>query len=254
MNESKEQLINPELKINQDLIAILGNLERILIKKGKIFPLESKDNKIFLKSGDKELAQITNNNFLVVGKNLTDKLRVGDKEISNSELSLEKINNFFESISDHITRLNHLGINYFCEDMETETQKIKELANSKGFKLYSESYAPKNQRWLFVGDVSNWKNPLFEIVLNEGKPGESDEWKPHFQIDIDTNLPIEEIKKKIDQSLGEKFIKWQLDIPNFGTVLGMGIIGKENETKIALGIGTNKRNTQIHRTEELKEI
>lgn len=33
MNESKEQLISPEFKLNQDLISILGNLEKILNKK-----------------------------------------------------------------------------------------------------------------------------------------------------------------------------------------------------------------------------
>ncbi len=78
-------------------------------------------------------------------------------------------------------------------------------------------------------------------------------WAPHFQIDLDTSLSFNELEKITDDSLGSRFFKWKLNIPNYGIVLGMGILGKIGNTKICLGLGTDIRDTKYQR-EMLKEV
>ena len=43
---------------------------------------------------------------------------------------------------------------------------------------------------------------------------------------------------------GSDFIQWKLDIPNYGVVLEMGMLGSVRGTKIYLGVSTNLRNTK----------
>lgn len=161
---------------------------------------------------------------------------------------------FLESISKSIIRLNHLGISYYCEDIEKEIALLKKITTANNASLYEEYSGFSSQKWLFTGDISNWQNSLFEIVLNKGKHTNKDYWRPHFQIDLDTSLTIEEIKKMTDEYLGKNFIRWQLDIPNYGTVLAMGVLGEVHGTKIALGLGTSLRDTEYHRKNLLKPI
>lgn len=169
-------------------------------------------------------------------------------EKTGNEINMKGNFSFFlESISKSIIRLNHLGISYFCEDIEKEIALLKKVTASNDLPLYEEKSGFSSQKWLFTGDFSNWQNSLFEIVLNKGNHIKRDYWRPHFQIDIDTSLSIDEIKKMTDKYLEKDFIRWQLDIPDYGTVLAMGVLGEVNGTKIALGIGTSLRDTEYHR-------
>jgi len=53
------------------------------------------------------------------------------------------------------------------------------------------------------------------------------DWLPAFQVDIDTSLTMNELEDLTDQHFLEKdFGKWKLDIPDYGVVLAMAILGE----------------------------
>ena len=58
---------------------------------------------------------------------------------------------------------------------------------------------------VFIGNLESWENPLFEIVLTESKTPLCTEWIPHFQIDLDTRLNIEELEFLTKESLERRF-------------------------------------------------
>ena len=91
-------------------------------------------------------------------------------------------------------------------------------------------------------------------MLTEGEDSLSTDWIPHFQIDIDTNQSIEELKKATAKYLNPNFFGWELDIPNHGVVLAMGQLGNIYGSKIYLGVGTNLRETENHRKNILVEV
>lgn len=122
------------------------------------------------------------------------------------------------------------------------------------FKLLEEKSTVKNQRWFFLGNLNSWEYPLLEIVLTESKEELTNDWVPHFQIDIDTNHSFDKLSSLTTKYLSTDFISWELDIPNYGIVLTMGSLGSINGTKIYLGLGTNLRDTKMHRNELLTEV
>ena len=87
----------------------------------------------------------------------------------------------------------------------------------------------------------------FEIVLNQSETEYVDEWIPHFHIDIDTTLDYSEIKSITNSVFWEGFINWNIDVPHYGVVLGMGSLGSVNGTKIYLGLGTKLRDTDVYK-------
>lgn len=250
MSEPNEQIKSPERTLNIALITTLKGLDNVVAKRGKS-PFEFRNGVAILKSGDKQLATITSTDILVGGLSLGDRLPLDG---STGDFNPERFESFMQTVQDKLIRLNHLGVSYLCSDLETETQILKTGLSRSGIKLYQEPSPDHSQRWLFAGDRTNWQSPLFELVLNQGDPEQTDFWAPHFQIDLDTALPIEELKQITDQALGQDFLKWQLDIPDYGTVLAMGVLGSIGKTKIALGLGTNLRGTEFHRKNELQEL
>lgn len=97
-------------------------------------------------------------------------------------------------------------------------------------------------------------DPLFEIVLEEDPDKKADSHRPHFQIDLDTDLTIEELEALTEKHFGKDFFSWKYHIPNYGVVMGMGKLGEVSGAKIFLGLGTKLRLTQFHREEILKEV
>lgn len=247
--ENYETKENVEHQFNKVVLSLLGNLDSAL-KEHQKSPLVVHGEEVFLTSESRKLVTVTSSDIAALGRSFQDVL--GGRG-SEEPFRSEKFKLFLDALAENLVGLNHLGISYFVEDIDRETEAIRRLAQAGGVGLYSENASPEGEKWLFVGNTANLMEPLFEFVLNKGKRAK-DLWRPHFQIDIDTKLSRDAIKRITDKYLGEDFIKWELDIPNHGIVLVMGIIGDIGGTKIALGIGTDKRDTKRHREFELKKI
>lgn len=239
------------MKINQTIIKFIS----ILTNGGK------KADRFLSLSGQSAILQINNDRFVEVNEEsilLLEKEDVSQRifPVSNEEVSsivdFSKLEKFCSEID--IVRLNHLGINYTVADINKELKHFKKLLSGTNFKLYEETSDNSTQRWFFIGNLENWEYPLFELVLNERKEPLLNEWIPHFQIDIDTNQSIDELKELTTNYVRPDFFGWELNIPNYGVVLAMGQLGKIDGTKIYLGMGTNLRDTKMHRNELLVEV
>ena len=228
---------------NEFLLESLKELSGVLQNS----PLRIEEDSVSLLSGDLKIATITSTDILV-GETSYQKV------MNKTGKSTEAQHGFFREIGNRIIRLNHLGISYFTEDMDEDIEKLKYTARQLNAHAYEEISNDPSWRWFFVGNKDNWQNALFEIVLNKGKQPPDDFWRPHFQIDIDTSMTIDEIKEITDKYFGKGFIKWQLDFPDYGTVLAMGRLGQINGSKIVLGIGTTLRGTEYHRKNQLKPL
>jgi len=124
------------------------------------------------------------------------------------------------------------------------------LASKSDYYAYSEQSNNPDQRWIFIGNAQNWEKPMCELVLN--RRSSKDFWRPHFQIDVDTTLQRSEVLDIAKKYLGMDFIRWELNIPNYGVVLMMGVLENIGGSKIVLGIGTKLRNTEHLRKGELR--
>lgn len=208
-----------------------------------------------LRLGDTSLVEITSSDIFVLGdSSFGANIIPSEFRQTGRGIDPKKFSDFIRKLSPSLVRLNHFGISYKVRDINTEIEKIKKLVtNHSGIHLYEEASQTIGQRWLFLGNRKSWEDPMLEIVLSQSTRTH-DLWNPHFQIDLDTNLPIKDLDGLINKTLGREFISWELDIPNIGVVLAMGILGDVNGTKIALSLGTSQRNTQYLRTKILKEI
>lgn len=200
------------------------------------------DKSIVLKVRNRNLLKITSSSLILAGKiNLTDKVAIQNKKIKNNTSKIKAFYTFYHEISGSIKRINHFGIGYHCDDSHKEIEKYKKALKKSSFNLYEEDSLDENVRWLFVGDATKKKSPLFEITLSSYPSDPENNWLPHFQLDFDTNLTFKQLKKVATRHLGRDFFLWQLDIPNYGVALVMGLLGNIQATKIWVGFGTNLR-------------
>lgn len=202
-----------------------------------------------LLSGGLLLTKVGSKKIILCGKDITEELlaKKDGLNIKTDGLGFEK---FMGKTSRSVTRLNHIGISYWCRNIEIEVDFYKELMKNTSFHLYEEKSDDINTRWLFIGDKDDWQSPLFEIVLTTKYVAEN-QWRPHFQIDIDTSLEQGELEENLSKCFGKDFIQWKLDIPNYGVVLEMGMLGSVSGSKIYLGVGTKIRDTKYHREKGL---
>jgi len=206
-----------------------------------------------LQNDNHPLVEINKESILLLGKyDISKKILTTQKEELATRINIEQFKKFSSNID--IVRLNHLGISYSCPNIEKEVDCLRKITSLSDLRLLEEESTVKNQRWFFIGNLNRWENPLFEIVLTESKEALTNDWIPHFQIDIDTNHSFDELSSLTTKYLSTDFISWKLDIPNYGVVLAMGSLGSINGTKIYLGLGTNLRDTKMHRHEILREI
>ena len=203
---------------------------------------------------DEVLVEISNNSIVLAGVDVIAKILPTCKSNISDSIDTEKIENFFTDIKDFLVRLNHLGVSYSCVNIEAEISEIKRRLNKSNFHLYEEPADSPNQRWFFVGDLKNWENPCFELVLTESKKPLFTKWIPHFHIDLDTSLGINELDSLTRKHFKKDFLEWKLDIPNYGVVLAMGKLSNVNGAKVYLGLGTDIRNTKYLREEILKLV
>jgi hypothetical protein len=201
-----------------------------------------------LKLDSNSFIEINESSISINNQNIEEKILCPDKPVLDI-VDINNVINFISDIANDITGLNHLGISYSCENIEKELIFYKKLISGTSLKLFEEKSDSKFNRWFFIGNFGNDNNPLFEIVLTESPTSVYNDWIPHFQIDFNTALDYKTIVNKTEFLLAQGFIKWKLDIPNYGIVLSMGFLGNINGTKITLGIGTNLRGKQT-----LKEV
>jgi len=206
-----------------------------------------------LVSGGNAFLELDGKSIKLCGSDVTHKI-VAKRSKFNKPLVEENWRNFIKELGSSFIRLNHLGINYGCDNFEREISYYKQLISGTGLNLYEEPSGEKNVRWLFIGDTLNWRDQLFEVVLAEGLANTIDDWRPHFQIDIDTDLNEASLDKLLAKYFGHEFTQWKMTIPDYGTVLSMGMLGTVEGTKIFLGTGTSLRQTQYHRQHILKQI
>jgi hypothetical protein len=221
------------MKLTQEIIKLLSIPE---LFSGFSFV----DQDYVIRASDCEFVAITGNSLLLNGHNLLDKIYSPDENGKDYILDYQS---FFQKISDSIIKLDHIGISYSCPDMEKEIRFYKDILKDSPFELKEEKNPDGDSRWFFVRSKEDEDAPLFEIVLRESKEKVINEWVPHFQIDLNTALTIEELGELTNKYLTPDFIKWEMDTPERGVVLAMGFLGQAGKTKICLGLGTNRRIT-----------
>jgi len=242
------------MKVLGEINEILSVLKNLRNSETDRFLSRKNSSSFVLQVNDKPLVEVNEESISIVNGNVTTRIFPACNSSVSDSIGIERIKNFFNELKDSLVRLNHLGISYSCVNIENELVEIKKLLHGTNFKLYEEPADSASQRWFFIGNLESWENPLFEIVLTESKTSLCTKWIPHFQIDLDTRLNIEELEFLTRNHLKEGFIDWKLDIPNYGVVLVMGELSNINGTKIYLGLGTDKRDTKLHREEILRLV
>ncbi len=198
------------------------------------------------------LVSITPQEILLSNKiNLLDKIKADTNK--TDILASEKVQAFLEEIQTSLIRLNHAGISYFCKNPREEIARYGEALQTSGLKIYQEQSESKYEKWYFIGNKTNYETPLCEIVLNSATNDWFKDWVPAFQIDIDTNLSMEELEKISEKHFGKNFWNWKIDIPDYGIVLAVAILGEINGIKVTFGVGTNLRKIKDHR-ESMEEL
>jgi len=242
------------MTIFDEINKILSALKKVGNEETDKFLSLKDSNSFVLQINGEQLAEINEKSILMVGNDVTTSIFPANSTNVSDTIDVDNIKNFFDALDDSLVRLNHLGISYSCVSIKDELVKIKKILLGTSFKLYEETSDSPHQKWFFIGNLERWENPLFEIVLTQSKTTLCSEWIPHFQIDLDTKLSIEELESLTRNHFRKGFIDWKLDLPNYGVVLGMGKLSDINGTKIYLGLGTDKRNTKLHREEILREV
>jgi len=177
------------------------------------------------------------------------------ENIADRNFSIQQILSMLDT--DDIS-LNHLGVRYQVENIDSEVERIRKAFSNDVYKVFEDTEGHKeNMRWLFVW-VEDTKNPgkpqidipMFEIVL----PDPKENIAPHFQFDVDTLLSPEEIEVKISRWMRLKDntdpFNWHLDIPE--RVVSMGTYYNQGGLQLDMGIGTNKRSRKDHRESMVK--
>lgn len=223
-----------------DVLKTLSNLKRI--KKNLSF----KAGSAILKSGGVPLVKIDSKSIWVNDIDI-EKHILTPKKSSDKLSRLKNFNSFIEEIGGSIIRINHFGVSYFCKSVRVEIQKYRRAIAGTHFRIYEEDSGDPKDRWFFIGDASNFEEPLFEICLSEEGPGKKYSFWPYFQIDLDMGLSIEEIEELTTKHFGSDFLELKFDEPGIGTVLATGKLAIINGTNFALAIGTKTRDIKYHR-------
>ncbi len=233
------------------------DLNEYIITTFNALPLQSQyviltPDSYILKTGNAYLTGINHKDILLAQKlSLLSKIQTTNTK--TDILASNKVRDFLKVIEPKFVRLNHVGISYFCNDLQEELKVYKNALLGTGLRIYQEQSESVNEKWLFIGDTNDWEAPLCEIVLNFSQTDYYKEWVPAFQVDIDTTFTMQELEDIAIRHCGDNFWKWKLDVPDYGVILAMAILGEINGTKITLGVGTNLRNTKGHRV-SMKEV
>lgn len=170
-----------------------------------------------------------------------------------NKIETDAVRSFVQDLlSKSNVSLNHLGISYYCVDLSAEVSRLKQLLGNNP--LYEESSDTKSTRWLFIGNADNPNEPMFELVLNQRAKPTLSSWTPHIQIDIDTELSYDDLMIIVRKHFGNSWVKWSIDVKDWGIPLVVGRLCSINGLKVYLGIGTNKRGREWHRKQGMQQI
>lgn len=237
----------PTLILINQILSVLKGLSNNRVNN---FLISQDEGAHTLMVNNEPLVRVDHNSILLLGADITSKIFLADSPSISDSIDINNIKRFFRAIQDHLVGINHLGINYSCPNIEDELAGIKALIKGKDLQIYEEISSFPHQRWFFVANLDS-DDPMFEMVLTESAAPVCDKWTPHFQIDLDTDLSLEEIKELTGRYLKPNFLDWQMDVPDMGVVLIMGELSNINGTKIFLGLGTDKRNSTSKRSDRL---
>lgn len=228
---------------------IIKTLERANV--GSIY----KNNDIFTipKSEGATLVEVSDSQVVINGVSFNDRITPSKPSKLKERIPVDSFKSFITELSRASeVKLNHFGISYYCTSIELETANIKRLVDRGD--LYEEASGVSSTKWLFIGNAKKPQEPLFELVLNQRSAPVLSSWVPHFQIDIDTTIPIEDLQDIINKHLGTDWVKWSITVDDWGVPLVMGRLCSIDGLKVYLGIGTNKRDRIWHREKGLKQL
>ena len=242
------------MKLNDSLIEVLKFLDNAGEENISRHLFLNKNSAALIVNQSK-LLEINSTSIILNGKkNIESKILTKGDKLEKNSLKTDLLYSFIKKAQSLPIRLNHLGVNYFCKNVEKELGEYGQAVRKSKFKIYEEELKDLAERCFFIGDTLRWEAPLFEVTLLENKSYSSDYWRPHFQIDLDTNLDFETLRKTAKTHFGPDFFKYTINIPNHGIVFGIGRLGSVQGVKICLGVGTRLRITEYHRKVLLKEV
>lgn len=179
-----------------------------------------------------------------------DKSKLPDSLINLSQL--EKLVQKMREQSAML-RLSHIGFCYKVEKLEEEKERLIQLSQKSTVDLFQE---PSNDDglWLFLGDISNWQNPVTEFVpIAQTLDKSRSYWLPHIQIDIDTTLDERNIIDLVRNSFADDVEPFPIRI-NDTTYIIRNRLGCVDGINIFLDLATNKRNVPLLRQKTWQKI
>ena len=183
-----------------------GFLYTTLRQVGKICPqVIEKDGSLTLASNWKDLIKCSKTTietpFSLI---LEDIYNQPSSLIDEDEfLTSEQIMELFLSLQEkgRLLRLNHIGFTYKPVSVKASIKHICDVSSQNGFQtLELDADHPKEEPiWAFVGDTTNWQDPMLEFIPLQGEITEKevDYFLPHLHINIDSNLSFENIADSV---------------------------------------------------------
>ena len=237
-------------KVTQKITEILQ-----FVPGGKV--LQTKDDTSVLNlSDERTLLEISPSGIEIPETNIAQHLFDNPSPLHDDFVANEQIKQLFQYlISNNLfQRLNHLGFCYQTKSAKDEKERILQEARSAHLHVYQEN-SNDGQTCLFIGDITNWDDPLVEIVLVENTEDKWKEyWLPHFQIDIDTFLNGDEIEAVITKMFGGKVKPFRIFETNQFICLVRARLGVISGINIDLDMGFEGRMTRYHRMNVLKQL
>ncbi len=134
-------VVDKGMEINDVLIRILRLLNSLKQQEIHKYLRVRKDQAIIGQEGH-ILVTINSDSIKLLNKH-----DVQERIVTNSKrvaIDLEPLKIFLTKISNFITRLNHVGISYSCDDIQVELAHYKRMLKNSGFKLYEEESGSPN--------------------------------------------------------------------------------------------------------------
>lgn len=150
--------------------------------------------------------------------------------------------------SNNYKGINHVGFCYKTASKEDAVKAITKAAGIKGYSVYQEPSIDDTD-WIFVGDLSEVRNPLLEFLPHEGKA--DDEWVdyylPHIQFDVDTGMTPEEIEALVKKFIRKPFTPYSIQIDGV-TYIQRVNLGCMEGVNLMLDISTNNRDINYRKS------
>lgn len=238
-------------KVTNKIIEILK-----LIPETGVLKIPDERHASLITHDGQKLLDISPTGIAIPGVSTDDKLFRHPSPLSDSCVQNDQVKNLFDYLASNnlFQRLNHLGVCYQVESIEKEKKALSDEIKKSGWHLYEES-SNDGSAWLFVGDKTQWQDPLVELVLVERTEDKwKDYWLPHFQIDIDTYLDGDEIEKLIIESFQGKVKPFRIIETKKFIVLVRARLGVISGINVNLDMGFEGRMTRYHRTKLLTQL